>query len=193
LLNDSSVLLYGLVIGIGKGINFSYFAEGSFSLIEVLRLSASQYGMSFSLIAASTMCGGLLSRHLQGAYSSARIMQIGLYIMLAGSLCAAAVTSMYQWLQLGVPVGITGIIGGQMIIMFGVCMATSNALSLALVKYKWCIGTASSLFGLGYYCVISLVTFIMGSIHTGSIIIMPWYFVLLSGGMVAIGQSIKQQ
>ena len=130
MLNDSSVLLYGLVIGIGKGINFSYFAEGSFSLIEVLRLSASQYGMSFSLIAASTMCGGLLSRHLQGAYSSARIMQIGLYIMLAGSLCAAAITSMYQWLQLGVPVGIAGIIGGQMIIMFGVCMVTSNASAL---------------------------------------------------------------
>ena len=31
--------------------------------------------------------------------------------------------------------------------MFGVCMTTSNALALALVNYKWCIGTASSLFG----------------------------------------------
>jgi len=49
-------------------------------------------------------------------------------------------------------------IGGQMIIMFSVCMATSNALSLALANYKWCIGTASSLFGLGHYCIISLFT-----------------------------------
>jgi hypothetical protein len=44
----------------------------------------------------------------------------------------------------------------QMVLTFGICMTTSNALALALVDYKSCTGTASSLFGFFYYCLISL-------------------------------------
>jgi hypothetical protein len=74
----------------------------------------------------------------------------------------------------------------QMIIMFGICMATSNALALALVDYKWCTGTASSLFGFFYYLFISLFTFGMGSLHNGTLLAMPVYFFGLSCFMLLV-------
>ena len=64
----------------------------------------------------------------------------------------------------------------QMSIALGICMTTSNALALALVDYKGCIGTASSFFGFFYYCLISLFTLGMGWLHEGSLLVMPCIF-----------------
>jgi len=75
-------------------------------------------------------------------------------------------------------IGITVV--SQMIIVFGICMASTNALALALVDYKWCVGTASSLFGFFYYTGISLFTLGMGSFHNGTLFPMPFYFLAIS-------------
>ena len=54
LFTDRKVIGFGLLVAACNGINFSYFAEGSFYLIELLGLTPSQYGLSFFGIAAST-------------------------------------------------------------------------------------------------------------------------------------------
>lgn len=69
---------------------------------------------------------------------------------------------------------------------FGICMATSHALALALVDYKHAIGTASSLFGFFYDCIISLFTFFMGFLHDGTLLPMPLYFLALSCFMITV-------
>ena len=74
----------------------------------------------------------------------------------------------------------------QMVLMFGICMATSNALALALGDYKWCIGTASSLFGFCYYGLISLFTLGMGFLHNGTLLPMPLYFFCIAVFMIVI-------
>jgi len=174
---DKKVMGFGLIVGSVLGISFSYYSEGSFYLIKMLGLSPSDYGLSFIAIATSAMLGGLLSKKLQSARSSKTIMGYGILIILGAT---TLFSNLVLWHTYVAPfsnttmIGIT--IGAQMITVFGGCMATSNGLALALVDYKDCIGTASSLFGFFYYGVISLVTFGMGYVHNGTLLPMPLYF-----------------
>ena len=69
-------------------------------------------------------------------------------------------------------------------------MATSNALALALTDYKWCIGTASSLFGFFYYCLISLFTLGMGFLHNGTLLPMPLYFFCIGLFMLIVQRTM---
>lgn len=186
LIKNKKVIGFGLVVAGCNGINFSYFAEGPFYLIQLLGLSPSQYGLSFIAIVASGMCGGILSRKLHDHHESKRIMRYGLAAILIGSL-------IFSFLILGSTVTdaskgwiILFTIGSQMVITLGLGMTTGNALALALVDYKWCIGTASSLFGFFYYTIISLFTLGMGILHNGTLMPMPLYFLGISLFMLVI-------
>lgn len=177
LMSDKKVIGYGLIVAGCNGISFSYFAEGSFYLIKGLGLSPSKYGLSFMLIAIATMIGGMLSRKLHGQHSAKNILKAGLIIMSIASAVFSVMVILNQLFNLlgpGMMVMLTLV--SQMTIAFGICMATSNALALALVEYKHAIGTASSLFGFFYYVIISAFTLGMGFLHNGTLLIMPIYF-----------------
>jgi DHA1 family bicyclomycin/chloramphenicol resistance-like MFS transporter len=195
LIKNKKVLSFGIIVAGCNGILFSYFAEGSFYLIQGLGLSPSEYGSSFIAIALATMIGGMLSRYLHNFYSSKKIMGCGLMIICIASIAFSliALTNYYALLLTSQQMIISTIIC-QMFISLGICMATSNALSLALVDYKYAIGTASSLFGFFYYCLISLFTFGMGYLHNGTLIVMPLYFLALSLIMLLIDKlAFKDQ
>ena len=187
LVKDKKIIGLGVIVAACNGISFSYFAEGSFYLIKLLGLSPSGYGSSFILIAVSTMLGGMTSKRLLEYHPPKTIMKYGLFIIFFISalfggfvLCSTYISLLPRnWM-----VAITII--AQMGIMFGICMATSNALAIALTDYKWCIGTASSLFGFFYYCLTSLVTLGMGYLHNGTLLIMPLYFFVISTLMLAV-------
>jgi DHA1 family bicyclomycin/chloramphenicol resistance-like MFS transporter len=184
---DKKAIGFGIIVGACNGISFSYFAEGSFYLITYLGLSPSQYGFSFIAIAVSIMLGGLTSKRLHNHQTSRTIMGYGLWIILLASvvfssivLCHLRIAPMPQ------SVLIVTTIMSQMSIMYGICIATSNALALALVDYKSCIGTASSLFGFFYYCLVSLLTLLMGVLHNGGMLSMPLYFLTISVLMLLV-------
>jgi Bcr/CflA subfamily drug resistance transporter len=187
LIKDKKVIGFGLIVAGCNGILFSYFAEGSFYFIKGLNLSPSQYGLSFIAVATATMGGGILSRKLQANYSSKEIMGYGLTIItIATSVCSLIAIINHVILRLPTFLMINITLIGQMSIAFGICMATSNALALALVDYKHAIGTASSLFGFFYYCLISAFTFGMGLLHNGTLLPMPLYFLGISLFMMVI-------
>ncbi len=190
LLRNKKVLGFGLIVAICNGISFSYFAEGSFFLIKLLGLSSTQFGLSFIAIAASTMLGGTVSKKLHDTHTSQEIMRYGLMVILLATCLFSSLILLNTYLHMpnNWLIGITLI--SQMIIMFGICMCTSNALALALVEYKWCIGTASSLFGFFYYCFISFITLGMGSLHNGTLLPMPLYFLALSILMLLIEKKL---
>jgi MFS transporter, DHA1 family, multidrug resistance protein len=177
LLKDKRIIGLGLIVGGAHGINFSYFAEGSFYMISGLGLSPAQYGVSFIILALATASGGVISRRLHRSHDSNRIMGYGLKSILvsSGIFVVLALTHAYFW-TLPVYTMVCLSLLSQMGIMCGVSMSTSNALAVALVDYKWCIGTASSLFGFFYYAIISLFTLGMGLFHNGTLIPMPVYF-----------------
>jgi DHA1 family bicyclomycin/chloramphenicol resistance-like MFS transporter len=189
LIRDKKVIGFGLIVAGCNGILFSYFAEGSFYLIKGLGLSPSHYGLSFTVIAVATMFGGIVSKRLQNQHSSKEIMGYGLLIIAFATTifsCVATINHNLFALPSHVMIAIT--ILSQMGCAFGICMATSNALALALVDYKHAIGTASSLFGFFYYCLISLFTFFMGLLHDGTLLPMPLYFLSLSCFMMIVNR-----
>ncbi len=180
LLRDKKVLMVGLIVAATNGIAFSYYAEGSFYLIKLLKLSPSHYGLTFTFLAAGTFFGGMLSRKLHDTHTSQQIMGYGLNIIFGGTLFFNSIILLQLFMPLPRELLIGVTVASQMITVFGVCMATTNALAIALVDYKWCVGTASSLFGFFYYIGISLFTLGMGSLHNGTLFPMPIYFLAIS-------------
>lgn len=191
LIRDKSVIGFGLIVAAINGINFSYFAEGSFYLIKLLGLSPSQYGLSFVGIAFSTMLGGMLSKRLNGKFKSEKVMQFGIGIALfACMLFSLSVLTHLQFFNFSNRMLVCITIGAQMMVMFGFSMIVGNALALALVNYKDCIGTASSLFGFFYYTGISFFTLIIGALHDGTLLPMPLYFLSLSIFMLFVAKVL---
>lgn len=187
---DKKVLGVGLLVGAANGIQFSFYAEGSFYLIEQLGMPASYYGFSFIAIASSTMLGGLLSKHLHHHHIAKTIMGYGIAIM-----CAA--TTIFSLLMLlGVSTGFSSstmiaiTLFLQMCTAFGIVMNNGNALAMALVDYKWCTGTASSIFGFFYYIITSLITLGMGMLHNGTLYPMPLYFCSIAWSMFLVKKTM---
>jgi hypothetical protein len=87
------------------------------------------------------------------------------------SLTAMAVSSL-------ILVAVTIVAMGS--IMGGIGMIIPNILSLALERYRTTQGTAPSLFGFYYYCLISLFTLIMGLVHNGRLFPMPLFFLIIA-------------
>jgi DHA1 family bicyclomycin/chloramphenicol resistance-like MFS transporter len=176
LIKDKNVVTFGILVGGCNGIAFSYYAEAPFYLMEVLGFSTMHYGMSFILLAFSSMLGALYTRKLQSRIEQEMIITYGLKLMIFSTICfvlSVFLCPNHLWL-------IVFALTSQMMTMFAIPLVTGNALSLALRDYRECIGTASSLFGCFYYLIVSSLTFAQGSIHNGTLYPMPFFFLGIS-------------
>lgn len=193
LLTDKRVVCFGLIVSVTNGILFSYFAEGPFFFMEILGLSPTMYGGTFVALAGFTALGGLVSKKLQNSHTSLQIMRYGVWMMVVFAALASLLVITHTLISWPTLVMIVGPLICQMMINFGMCMVNSNALALALVDYKHCIGTASSLFGCFYYIVISLFTFGMGTLHNDTLLPMPLYFLGLSCFMLWLSTRLDKR
>lgn len=180
LIRDHKVLAFALIIGAGDGILFSYTIEAPFSLISVLGLTASQYGISLSVTALSALLGGVLSTQMHRHLSSHQIMYCGLQIMLISCLVFSTVILAYPLLEFPRLVWVFIIVGLQILIATGICMMITHAMALVLADYEFCLGTAASLLGVFYYVLAAGCTWGMGLLHNGKLYTMPLYFSALS-------------
>lgn len=189
MMGDRHVIGYGLLVAAANGMMFSYFAEGPFFMIELQKLTPSQYGFTFIGLALAMLCSGLIGRKLHDSHNSRTILNYGLITTLLGSLMLLGAVS--------APLNRDLVIGGSILAMMaisgGTIMVASNALSVSLVDYKKCIGTASSLFGFFYYSLVSLFTLGMGYLHNGTLLVMPIYFCGIAVFMILINKSLLSQ
>lgn len=192
--SDKKIIALSFLVAGCNGIGFSYFAEGSFCLIKVLGLTPSEFGATFLPISFAAMFGGLTSRKLLSYRSPEQVMNYGILSICTGSGLFSIVALLYVF---GVPLSkqtlVVLIVGMQMMNMFGKAVVASNSLALALTEYRWCIGTASSLFGGSYYVVTSLFTFGMGMLHNHTILPMPLYFFAIGLSMLFVRYAVKEQ
>jgi len=183
LLLDNRVMGFCFLVGLGNGITFSYYAEGSFFMIDMLGLTPSQYGLTFILLAVAGGVGGLLGRRLLKSLSGTEILERGLFLILLGAgILAGAVVS----LEISKNATIVLTLGCMAVIMIGISLAMFNSLSLALERYHAIIGMASSLFGFMYYVIISGITLLMGALHNDTITPMPLLFLALAITMIGL-------
>lgn len=191
LAHDKKVLCYGLLVAGCNGIGFSYFAEASFILIDRLGLTPTQYGLSFILLAMSGLLSGLCSHKLHNKYTSTVILRWGVWIMIAAASFSVVISLLNLMLGLSTYLLMATIILGQTGLVFGIGFVTGNSLALALVDYKWCAGTAASIFGAYYYSLIGFTTLGMGMLHTGGLLPMPLYFLVISLGLAVVEWRIR--
>jgi len=175
MLRDKHVLACGFLVGAANGIAISYYAEGSFYLIEMLGLSPWEYGISFLGAACAGAIGGYISRRLQDHMTPIMIIRRGTGLILLGSTIFAIMTLVLALAEVGQVASIILTLASMMIITAGISMSIPNVLSFALENYKHAIGTASSLFGFYYYNIIALFSFGMGWLHNGTLLPMPFY------------------
>lgn len=178
---DKHLIGCAILIAICNGILFSYYAEGPFIFIKLLKLSPSEFGKLGLFIALASLAGSLSARKLIHHWSREKMLLTGCAIMIACSLFLLIATLTHF-------ISTTHIVLSTMLIilsMMGLVLASFGfvvplTLSSALVKYQSAIGTAGALFGLFYYMMISAVTWGMGYITNKTFLPMPLYFFSLS-------------
>lgn len=192
MIHDKRVIGFGLITALMTGIVFSYYAEGPFYLRGLLSLTPTQYGATFLAIAFANLCGGIVACKLHVQGSSPLVLTYGLCTVLTGGvllLIFAFLGPSFTFLPtLKMELLAGGIVFSIMVIMAGFPIVVASALSLALLQYKECIGTASSLLGAFYFLGTSLVTLGMGFVHDGTLAPMPIYFFSLSVLMIIIAK-----
>lgn len=186
-LKNQPVLIYGFLIGTINGILFSYYAEAPFIFIEYFHFSTATYGFLGMIVAVASILGSLLSKRLVTTRQPEKIILDGIKIMLIGISIILAVSvstffaSEWQWFMLLVGIFIT---------LLGTGTALPNCLSLALVDFQDVIGSAGGLFSLGYYLLVSVVTFGMSFVHNGTLWAMPCYFLLIGLIMLKLAKKL---
>lgn len=190
MLTDKKVLAYTVLVAGANGLIFSYYAEGSFYMIELLGLTPSYYGLSFTVLSIAWAGGGILSKKLHDSMEGHNITGVGILTILAGGALFSAASSILLYMSAGTMPHIITTIVCMSVIMMGIGITIPSALSEALQDYQHATGTASAIFGFAYYIGISLATFGMATIHNGSLITMPLYFLAMGLVMLIVFKRV---
>lgn len=178
---------YGILIGGINGILFSYYTEAPFIFTQYFTMTSASYGFLGIVVALASIVGAMLSNKLVSHMKPEKIIVYGLMIMLGGILLAGIIFILPNEWQL------PSMIGSVFIILFGTGTALPNCLSLALHDFQDVIGTAGAIFSLGYYLLVSAVTYGMSIAHNGSILAMPMYFLAVGLVMLFVSFRIKKE
>lgn len=177
LVKTPTVWIYGFFIAVMNAVMSCYYAEAPIILQAYFNRSLTEIGSYSIFFAIATILGALLTQKLLNYIKPERIILIGNIIFGIGSVTMVYATQSPSILYY---------LGGMVIVRFGTAIALSNAISLALNGFEDVYGTAGSLFSLGYYLCISLLVRIMATLHNGSMLLMPSYFVILALALISL-------
>jgi len=177
LVGNPVVWASGLLIGGSNGILFSYYAEAPFIFMSHFGFSAVQYGWLGLVLAAASLLGAILVNRLLTWWLPEQLTLWGLWFSVVSAL--TFVLTAY-----GEHPGL--ILVSVFLTFLGLNIALPNALNQALVGYEDVMGSASGWFSLGYYLLVSGMTFGMSCLHNGAITTLPWYVLGLSVVMLVV-------
>jgi len=184
LLHHPFVWRYSVLIGSLNGILFSYYTEAPFLFIDYFSLTSASYGTIGIIVALATVCGAFVSKRLAHVLRGERIIQLGLLIMTASAFSGWLLEQIYApWQFLYMLLIIFGL-------LFGIGIALPNCLSLALTDFTDVIGSASALFSLSYYILVSIIVYGMSLMHDESLVAMPFYFTLIGILLLIISRPL---
>lgn len=186
-----SRILWGhvLLIGATNGILFGFYQEAPFVFIEQLGMQPSYYGFFGLLIAAATIFSARISYSQSTRFSSQQFIQSGSVCVLIGGFIfiLAVLTGIFDLKISGILIAVATL----SVIFFGVGLIIPNSLSHALKPYQMAAGTAGSILGGCYYCLIAGFTWIMSMIHNGTALPLPFYIVILGLLLICGSQMIR--
>jgi len=176
-----------LLIGATNGILFGFYQEAPFIFIEHLGITSTSYGFLGLIIAAATLFAARFSCQKSSDFSAESIVQLGVRYVFIGSIFLALIV-LTGIIQIKI-FGLLSVSAILFLIFFGVGLIVPNSLSQALKAYQHVAGTASSLFGCGYYIVIAFSTWLLSVLHNGTLFPLPFYIMFL-GLILIVGSRL---
>ncbi|HET9843882.1 MAG TPA: multidrug effflux MFS transporter [Gammaproteobacteria bacterium] len=186
MLRDPKLMAFCCMVAGCNGIMFSYFSEGAFYCIDYLNTSEKTFSYTFLGIAFSAFLGGRLSRWLHNWNTSFTLLKKGAYTTCLGTMLFSGVAIGTLFLPVSSALHLTFYMITLCITLFGIGLMIPNVLNIALEDYQDNIGTASAIFGCGYYLLITLLIFILATLHNDTIFPLPFYQFCIAMGMVLI-------
>ena len=177
LLQDPIVWGYGILIGGINGILFGYYSEAPFIFIEHFGFSSVKYGSLGLTIALASLVGAYIVNVSVKYIKSEIIALLGLAFSLISALLLLISLQFDQAYLM---------IIGFFLIFLGLNTTLPITLNLALKGYEEIIGSASGIFSLGYYLIVSLLTYLVSFIHNGTIYALPSFILVTSLIMLII-------
>lgn len=179
-----------LLIGATNGIIFGFFQEAPFVFIEQLGIQPSHYGFFGLLIAAATIVAARISYSLSSRFSGYFLIQCGTACVCTGGAIFALIA--FTGLLGREAFGIVSAACALFLVFLGIGLIIPNSLSHALKAYQKAAGTAGSIFGGLYYCLIAGFTWGLSVFHDGTALPLPVYVVAL-GLILVRGCRLVQQ
>lgn len=187
MLLDSNTIIFCLFIGLLNGMIFGYYSEAPGIFIDHFHFTQSQYGFMGCIVALSTMIGAWQSSRLLEKSNAILIIRKGIFLSLVSTLFWGITPLM----QLNSISELIIYILGIFFLLVGIGMALPNCLSLALDNFPKTAGISGALLSLGYYLIVSICTFIVGIIHTGSLIVFPLFCTIILAMMLVLVNFLK--
>lgn len=188
---DKRFLAFCLLISMAQGTFFSYYSEGPFLLIKLLGMRPSTYGMTFTILSISTILGGATVNIMRHRMSAIGLVLLGVIVLSATNVLLLLVVLFHHFVYaIGRECLITLILITRFFSFLGGTLFMSSVAAPVLSDYKESRGTASSIYGLLNYSLVSIFTVIMSLSHNGTIFPMPIYFTILNIFMLCIMRFI---
>lgn len=140
LLTNRCYLGNALVAGLSFGALFSYSSNSAFVFIDVLHLSAREYGHTFMALAGSYFTGALLGARMSVRLGASRMVPLGLAISV-GAISTGCILAWGGWMSIWtvLPIGCLQ--------YFANALIQPSSQAGAITPFPRMAGTASSLLG----------------------------------------------
>lgn len=132
-------LAHALIIFFVFGAQFAYIAGSPFVVIEVFGVAPRRYGLFFGATAVFLIVGASVNGRLLKRITSARLLQLGLFVIVAAGAALVGAT-----LAGG---GLYATLAPLLVFFFGLGLVTPNATAAALQPMGRMAGVASALLG----------------------------------------------
>ena len=182
MLRSKRVWMYGFFIASMNVIMSIYYLEAPLLFPKWFGISLATTGSLGISLAIATILGATIAQLLLRNHAPKQVLQFGNYILILGAI----LMFFFGYTATNTLLSLILYMGGMFFVRVGTAISLSNAISLALEDFQDVYGTAGSILSLGYYLAISVLLHIMSVIHTGSLLVMPLYFIILALLMIAM-------
>lgn len=180
IITSRAFILPALSLSIAFFFLFSYIAGATLIYQEEFGLSAKTFGFVFGFTGVAVLLGALACSRLVNILGVKKLTLLGVYLIAIGAIFALVVNSF--------GLGLNFIIGGLFISMFGLGVAESTLMALAMSSQSKALGSTAALLGAMQLIISAFATPLSG--HLSEFGSMYWLALLMIVGLILIGLTL---
>ncbi|GAA2026749.1 multidrug effflux MFS transporter [Pseudokineococcus marinus] len=173
---DRAFLVPALALATVFFVLFGYIAGATFVYQESFGLAPDVFGLVFGATGVAVMLGAITAGRTVSRYGTVRVSVWGVGLLSAGTVVALVTAA--------AGVGLVGIVAGMAIALFGVGIAESTLMALAMSSQSTGLGSTAAVLGALQLGIASAATPLAGSLAAAGPV--PWVALLVAASVVAL-------